>query len=81
MKTPRIEEIKKQKFYQYLQVAGFHKEVEDWLRQALIKAYQAGIDEAMEIVKENRRGAFTDEGGNNCWYVDELIKALQDNKE
>ncbi len=35
------------------------------------------IKEIEGIVKENRKGTFTDEGGNDCWYIDDLVKELK----
>ena len=35
----------------------------------------------MGIIKSNSKGAFTDDGGNNCWYVDDLLSSLQDNPD
>ena len=30
----------------------------------------------IEFVKDNHKGTFVDEGGNNCWYTEDLVKAL-----
>ena len=35
------------------------------------------IREVEELVEGNYKGAFTDDGGNNCWYVDDLIILLK----
>lgn len=37
----------------------------------------SALREALEVVKENRKGAFTDDAGNDCWYVDDLCKAIE----
>jgi len=33
-------------------------------------------ERVMGIIKSNSKGAFTDDGGNNCWYVDDLLSSL-----
>lgn len=43
MNTKDIEEMRKQKFYQYLQVAGFHKEFEEWLT-TLTEHHEAEVE-------------------------------------
>ena len=30
----------------------------------------------LEIIKGNYKGAFTDDAGHNCWYVDDLVKII-----
>ncbi len=42
--------------------------------------YQARTEEVEAIIKGNYKGAFTDEAGNDCWYVDDLIATLKDTK-
>lgn len=34
------------------------------------------ISEIIDLVKENRKGTFTDDGGNDCWYIEYLVKKL-----
>ena len=30
------------------------------------------------LININQKGTFTDDAGNNCWYIDDLLKALED---
>ncbi len=30
----------------------------------------------IKIIEDNYKGAFTDDAGNNCWYVDDLVKII-----
>lgn len=48
------------------------KIVEDFLaqQQSLL------LDKVKEIVSGNYKGAFIDDGGFECWYVDDLLKSL-----
>lgn len=32
--------------------------------------------EIIKFVQENHKGTFTDNAGNDCWYIDELVKGL-----
>ena len=32
--------------------------------------------EIREMINTNQKGTFTDDGGNDCWYIDDLNKAL-----
>jgi len=34
------------------------------------------FDEVIEMIKENQKGTFTDDGGNDCWYIDDLEKKI-----
>lgn len=33
--------------------------------------------EIMKIVEENSKGSFTDDAGNDCWYIDDLLAAIK----
>lgn len=46
------------------------QEYGQWVRQQT-------LEEAIAIVKSNSKGSFTDNTGNECWYIDELISNLQ----
>ena len=30
----------------------------------------------VEIIKSNSKGSFTDDAGNNCWYIDSLLDLI-----
>jgi hypothetical protein len=47
------------------------------LSQSIKAGYELAIRDVIDMVKENRQGTFTDDGGNDCWYIDELVKQLQ----
>jgi hypothetical protein len=51
-----------------------------WIEEKLNSAYQSGREDEREriikLVKSNSKGSFTDEGGNDCWYIDDLVKNL-----
>lgn len=54
------------------------KETLDWLiGLARIEERTKTINEIIECVQENHKGTFTDNGGNDCWYISDLVKALQ----
>lgn len=40
------------------------------------KVWNTAIESAVEVARDNRKGTFTDEGGNDCWYVDSLVVSL-----
>jgi hypothetical protein len=50
-----------------------HEEIHTLITQTVERT----VEEVVEIIKENYKGAFTDDGGNNCWYVDDLIITLR----
>lgn len=64
-----------------------YKKIKDWLRKALTKAHQAGIDEVVEIMEDNK---IVEQDGHpfcfkekECEYnqaLNDTIKALQDHK-
>ena len=49
------------------------KDLKEFIRQELTLAHtdgrQAGLKEAEELVRENRKGTFTDDAGDDRWYV------------
>jgi hypothetical protein len=45
--------------------------------QCIQSGYELAIKDVIDMVKENRQGTFIDDGGNDCWYIDELVKQLQ----
>lgn len=51
--------------------------IKKFISQLLLTQRQQLISEIEGIVKENRKGTFTDEGGNDCWYIDDLVKELK----
>lgn len=53
------------------------KEMQSFLSTAIQEGYELGLKDVIDMVKENREGSFTDDGGNDCWYIDELVKQLQ----
>jgi hypothetical protein len=58
----------------------YYKEVKNHIHQREDKAYQLGQQDMLERVREeinmNQIGSFTDDAGNDCWYIDDLLKAL-----
>jgi len=61
------------------------KEASDRISLYVSSLIQQALAEERErvlgIIKSNSKGAFTDDGGNNCWYVDDLLASLQDNPD
>lgn len=53
------------------------KELDKLHSKTLQQQREEIISEIEGIVKENRKGTFTDEGGNDCWYIDDLVKELK----
>jgi hypothetical protein len=47
----------------------------------ILQAKQEGIEEAINWVQVNQKGTFTDEAGHDCWYIDDLVKALKELKK
>jgi GH35 family endo-1,4-beta-xylanase len=98
MTTPRIEEMVEEFEHKIMSVdeLGHQAHIGDaygaiqWLRTALTKAHQAGIDEAVEIVESKRRNPDKENttfGEDAGWIavgynqaLQDTIKALQDNK-
>ena len=52
------------------------EEVRIFLSEKLDQALAEERARVMGIIKSNSKGAFTDDGGNNCWYVDDLLSSL-----
>ena len=60
----------------------FHMErLEEKVVEALTDYRQSVLEEAIKLVEENRKGAFTDDGGNDCRYKDCLIDAINHLKQ
>ena len=36
------------------------------------------LKEVLELVQSNTEGTFTDDGGNDCWYIDKLVEAIKE---
>jgi hypothetical protein len=53
----------------------------NFIRQTREQAKQEGIEEAINWVQVNQKGTFTDEAGHDCWYIDDLVKALKELKK
>ena len=41
-------------------------------------AKQQLLAEVLDMITTNQKGTFTDEGGNDCWYIDELVQAAKE---
>ena len=52
-------------------------DIKDFISQLLKTQREEIVSEIEGIVKENRKGTFTDDGGNDCWYIDDLVKELK----
>lgn len=50
-----------------------HKAITD-SKQQLISGFKAAM---LEVVTTNQKGQFEDDAGNICWYLDDLVKALE----
>jgi hypothetical protein len=52
----------------------------EWIREEREKAFKAGQQDMLERVRveinTNQKGTFTDDADNDCWYIDDLLKAL-----
>ena len=94
MTTTRIEEVVNESIIGFsLKVKGLDgdilDELTDDIRKALTEAHQAGIDEAVEVLKEKRNGHCGKKGCLQAYcinrkiireFCDDTIKALQDKK-
>ena len=60
---------------------GQFDKAEAKLDEALTAYRQSVLEEVSKLVEENRKGAFTDDGGNDCWYKDCLIDAINHLKQ
>ena len=81
MKTPRIEEMVEEFINKpYIEEDGkLYVEIDShWLHTALTQAHQAGIDEAVEIIKEELRNAPLEVQMTKGVIFGKVIKALQD---
>jgi ABC-type bacteriocin/lantibiotic exporter with double-glycine peptidase domain len=78
----QIEEIMQEKVNKQVHLINLFnriKTVED-LEKLLSQTRKECYDEMREMINTNQKGTFTDDGGNDCWYIDSLNKAL-DEKE
>jgi hypothetical protein len=64
-----------------------NNDIENIINTYIDKAFQEGKkEEREEIIKDvqlNYKGTFRDDAGNDCWYIDDLVKhltKLYDNK-
>lgn len=82
MTTPRIEEMVEKicefDFENKLWSDSGYNEFKDLLRRAFTEAHQAGIDEAVEIIKEELRNAPLEVQMTKGVIFGKVIKALQD---
>lgn len=54
------------------------RETLDWIKGDTRAGERKGvITEIIKLVQENHKGTFTDDAGNDCWYIDDLVRALQ----
>ena len=42
------------------------------------EAKQQLLAEVLDMITTNQKGTFTDDGGNDCWYIDELVRAAKE---
>ena len=49
-------------------------------KKTLTQVHNSAIEGCVKIVKMNSKGSFTDDAGNDCWYIDELVKTLLEEK-
>jgi len=69
--------VKYVNYFKEVLLFGNPTEAKDFISQLLKTQREEIISEIEGIVKENRKGTFTDEGGNDCWYIDDLVKELK----
>lgn len=75
----QIQKISKKEFMNMLAKADVDDTTEFW-ESIYDGIYQSGRENEREriikLVKSNSKGSFTDVGGNDCWYIDDLVKNL-----
>ena len=54
--------------------------VKSFIRTELAKAKGEERERIIEFVQINQKGTFTDDGGNDCWYIDDLVNSLKEKK-
>jgi hypothetical protein len=47
-----------------------------WIEDLLQSEHIKWNKEMREMINTNQKGTFTDEVGNDCWYIDDLNKAF-----
>jgi hypothetical protein len=52
--------------------------IEDFHDQCKELGKKAMKEEIVELIKSNSKGSFTDDGGNDCWYIDSLLSAIEE---
>lgn len=68
--------------------ALMHNPIEGTVGHRLVKLIRTAIEDArkeereriIKIIQSNSKGSFTDDGGNDCWYINDLVELLT-NKE
>lgn len=50
------------------------------IRTAIEDARKEERERIIKIIQSNSKGSFTDDGGNDCWYINDLVELLT-NKE
>ena len=56
------------------------KALKSFIRTELAKAKGEERERIIEFVQINQKGTFTDDGGNDCWYIDDLVNSLKEEK-
>jgi len=51
-----------------------------WMKNALTTYRTQVLEEVIADVQVNQKGTFTDDGGYDCWYTEELVKAIEELK-
>lgn len=63
--------------YSYtVDIAVNENEIGDAIDNFESQIYKVVIDAVIEKIQENTEGTFSDEGGNDCWYIDKLVEML-----
>lgn len=52
--------------------------MESRVAAAKVVAIQEERERLAGLIRENRKGSFTDDAGNDCWYVDDLLKVIEE---
>lgn len=60
---------------------AFDKKITEAIEAAKLEGAEEERERFIGFLKENHKGAFRDDGGNDCWYVEDLVEALNPPKQ
>lgn len=67
-------------FYEHSEFKPSAKKRPEAVRNFLKSALLEQQEQIVNIIQGNYKGSFTDDGGNDCWYVDDLVSIIKDLK-